>query len=262
MDSERRPRQLWCYIWHSAGSSEVQNLVDNYQENPDDVNKINEADMTVTALPIQNSEAVSVLTGLGRVFDFTIFFNYMYGFDVNNVNKYRMSSWLNNSYNNLFRHLMRLTGSGYVNDLDSTWCLTHCTRESSDRSWDRHIYIHDDHTCYHHFYVIEDGSFLRLQMWCRLHRLKNLQKAAISRCRLYFTGYNLFYTDEILRIRSWSKYQNGLTPGVDDNVYPRSRITHLVSTYILSVTIKRQRKWKELYYTLGCVVFGFFLQIP
>ena len=74
-------------------------------------------------------------------------------------------------------------------------------------------------------YGIEDGSFLRLQTVTLgyslpLSTIKNLH---MTKCRLYFTGYNLF------TLTGYSGYDpevdiaTGLTPNIDYNRYPRSR---------------------------------------
>jgi hypothetical protein len=77
-----------------------------------------------------------------------------------------------------------------------------------------------------HSYAIEDGSFLRLQNVTLGYTLpeKITRKAAISRCRFYFTGYNLFILTKYSGYDPEVRVQDGLTPGVDDNVYPRSRM--------------------------------------
>ncbi|MBQ8519835.1 MAG: SusC/RagA family protein, partial [Bacteroides sp.] len=72
---------------------------------------------------------------------------------------------------------------------------------------------------------VEDGSFLRMTDLTIGYTLPSeiTSKWGISRLRLYMTGSNLFC------LTSYSGYdpevdiQNGLTPNVDYNRYPRSR---------------------------------------
>ena len=84
-----------------------------------------------------------------------------------------------------------------------------------------------------HTPISEDGSFLRLQSLTLGYTLpKQLtRKWGVDRLRVYFTGSNLF------TITNYSGYdpevdiQNGLTPSVDYNRYPRSR------SYLLGVNL-------------------------
>jgi hypothetical protein len=77
-----------------------------------------------------------------------------------------------------------------------------------------------------HSYAIEDGSFLRLQNVTVGYTLpqKITGKLGISKVRGYFTGYNLFLLTRYSGYDPEVNVQNGLTPGIDDNVYPRSRM--------------------------------------
>lgn len=210
------------------GAPKYKNLVDNYQGNPDDVNKINEADMTVIGDTNPKFGGGFGVDGVWKNFDFTLFFNYMYGFDVNNVNKYRMSSWMNNNYNNLFPAFNEANRFRYVNDLGFNM-MSNALYQGEFRQINETANIYNPRTITRaitHSYAIEDGSFLRLQNVTVGYTLpeKLSRKAAISRCRLYFTGYNLFILTKYSGYDPEVRVQDGLTPGVDDNVYPRSRM--------------------------------------
>jgi hypothetical protein len=210
------------------GAPKYKNLVDNYQGNVDDVNKINEADMTVIGDTNPKFGGGFGVDGAWKNFDFTLFFNYMYGFDVNNVNKYRMSSWLNNNYNNLFPTFNEANRFRYVNDLGFNM-MTNALYQGEFRQINETATVYNPRTITRaitHSYAIEDGSFLRLQNLTVGYTLpeKLSRKAAITRCRLYFTGYNLFILTNYTGYDPEVKIQDGLTPGVDDNVYPRSRM--------------------------------------
>jgi hypothetical protein len=78
-----------------------------------------------------------------------------------------------------------------------------------------------------HSWVIEDGSFLRLNNLVLGYSLPKalLSKIKLESLRVYVTGYNLWlwtnysgYDPEVDAIRSTT-----LTPGIDYNAYPRSR---------------------------------------
>jgi len=210
------------------GAPKYKNLVDNYQGKADDVNKINEGDMTVIGNTNPKFGGGFGVDGTWKSFDFTVFFNYMYGFDVNNVNKYRMSSWLNNNYNNLFPAFNEANRFRYVNDIGFNM-MTNGKYQGEFRQINETATIYNPRTITRaitHSYSIEDGSFLRLQNLTVGYTLpeKLTRKAAISRCRLYFTGYNLFILTGYSGYDPEVRIQDGLTPGVDDNVYPRSRM--------------------------------------
>jgi hypothetical protein len=74
-------------------------------------------------------------------------------------------------------------------------------------------------------YSVEDGSFLRLQNLTVGYTLpKNMtKKMGIDRLRVYFTGSNLFCITNYTGYDPEVDIQNGLTPSVDYNRYPRSR---------------------------------------
>jgi TonB-linked SusC/RagA family outer membrane protein len=212
----------------TPGAPKYKNLVDNYEDNPNDKNIINQADMTVIGNTNPRFGGGFGLDGVWKNFDFTIFFNYLYKFDVNNVNKFRMSSWLNNKFNNLFPAFNEDKRFRYVDDTGFNMMTT-------GRLLGEFISVNETATIYNprtvtrgitHSYAIEDGSFLRLQNVTVGYTLpqKFTNKLGISKLRGYFTGYNLFLLTRYSGYDPEVNVQNGLTPGIDDNVYPRSRM--------------------------------------
>lgn len=210
------------------GAPKYVNLVDNYEGNPEDINRINEADMTVIGNTNPRFGGGFGFDGIWKNFDFNIFFNYLYDFDVNNVNKYRMSSWMNNSYNNLFPVFNEDRRFRYVNDLGYDM-------RTNAKYFAEYELINQDATIYNpitvtrgisHSYSIEDGSFIRLQNLTLGYTLPKqiTDNFGMSRLRVYLTGYNLFILTNYSGYDPEVNVQNGLTPGIDDNVYPRSRM--------------------------------------
>lgn len=156
-------------------------------------------------------------------FDVMAFFNYMYGFDVYNVNKIHITSFWRNSLQNISADMNMDKRFRYVNDqgvnlLKNPDALRDLNQDASiwsPLSITKPIVMK---------YVIEDGSFLRLNTLSLGYTLPSslTQKVKISKLRVYVTGYNLVL---------WTKYsgydpevnvQNGLFPGMDNNMYPRN----------------------------------------
>lgn len=168
--------------------------------------------------------------GQYKNFDFTINFNYMYDFDVNNATAYQLSSSEGNSkkfYNVLSAFNDRWT---YVReDGERMYRNTNI-----DGSVELYRQLNEGKTLWNptdvtnkvtHSYFIEDGSFIRCQDLTVGYTLPgNLTKNwGLSRLRFYASASNLFI------ITGYSGYdpevdvQTGLTSGMDYNRYPRSR---------------------------------------
>jgi hypothetical protein len=135
---------------------------------------------------------------------------------------------MNNNYNNLFPAFNEANRFRYVNDIGFNM-MTNGLYQGEFRQINETATIYNPRTITRaitHSYAIEDGSFLRLQNVTVGYTLpeKISRKAAISRCRLYFTGYNLFILTKYSGYDPEVRVQDGLTPGVEDNVYPRSRM--------------------------------------
>lgn len=159
-----------------------------------------------------------------RSFDLTLFFNYMYGFDVFNANKVSMTSWYSNNRNNLSMDVSLADRWRNFDDMGNEIryapeILAEFNKNATmwnPTSIGRPIAMS---------YAVEDGSFLRLNTASVGYTLpvKLTRRAGLSRARIYATGYNLF------TITGYSGYdpevnlENGLTPNIDYNAYPRSR---------------------------------------
>lgn len=171
------------------------------------------------------------LSGNYKNFDFNLFFNFMYGFDVYNATKMSLSSFCRNSRNNLGAHMANRFR--YFDDMGNDLrtdpvLLAEFNKDATEYnpiSLGKQIAMD---------YIIEDGSFLRLNTASIGYTLprKITQKIGMNHLRVYVTGYNLFL---------WTKYsgydpeinvQTGLTPGVDYNSYPKSR------TFTVGVNMK------------------------
>ncbi|MGV8093902.1 MAG: SusC/RagA family TonB-linked outer membrane protein [Mangrovibacterium sp.] len=157
-------------------------------------------------------------------FDLAAFFNFMYGFDVYNVNKmYVISTW-RHSWNNLSMDSGLSKRFRYVDDVGNDLR----TDPAALAEFNKNATMFTPMSVASGVpmsYIVEDGSFLRLNTLTLGYTIPSrlTKKANITSLRLYVTGYNLY---------TWTKYsgydpevniQRGLTPGVDYNVYPRSR---------------------------------------
>lgn len=74
--------------------------------------------------------------------------------------------------------------------------------------------------------LIEDGSFLRLSTLTVGYTLPQrwLSWVGVKSLRLYFSGSNLFTLTGYSGYDPEVNIQKGLTPGIDNNVTPRSRV--------------------------------------
>lgn len=166
------------------------------------------------------------LTAQYKGFDFSAFFNWVYGNDIYNANKlafndnrsgrlYKNLSSIMSSENR-FIYYDKVTGVR-VDDPEQLKAMNqHATMWSPAHSLSRL-----------HSWAIEDGSFLRLNNLTIGYSLPKelLSKVGIEQLRIYATGYNLWtwtnysgYDPEVDAIRG-----TPLTPGIDYSAYPRSR---------------------------------------
>jgi TonB-dependent starch-binding outer membrane protein SusC len=164
-----------------------------------------------------------------RNFDFSSFFNWVYGNDVYNANmiafqaaydgssKYRnVLSTMDSS--NRFMYIDPATGADLRHDPAALQALNvNATKHSPILTRSR---LSSD--------AIEDGSFLRLNNITLGYTIPKAltERISISNVRLYVTGYNLYtwtnysgYDPEVDTRRS----QGPMTPGVDFSAYPRSK---------------------------------------
>lgn len=164
------------------------------------------------------------INGVWKNFDFTAFFNFIYGFDVYNANKIMMTSWYQNTQNNL----------GMEVSLENRWRNFDDMGNEIRYQPEILAQFNKDATMWNPTsigrpiamsYAIEDGSFLRLNNLSVGYTLpRNLSsKVGFNNVRFYATGSNLFV---------WTKYsgydpevnlETGLTPNIDYNAYPRTR---------------------------------------
>ena len=157
-------------------------------------------------------------------FDFSVFFNFMYGFDVFNANKIVMTTWTDNNYNNFSSEISSAKRWRNFDDMGNEIRYMPAVLAEFNKNatmWNptsigRPIAMS---------YGVEDGSFLRLNSATIGYTLPRFltMKAGINRVRFYASGNNL------LTITGYSGYDpevniaTGLTPHIDHDCYPRSR---------------------------------------
>lgn len=188
-------------------------------------NLITEDDMTVIGDTNPKVTGGFGLSGNWKNLDFTAFFNYMCDFDVLNVNKLYLHSAVRRNYSNLSTDMNLANRFRYVDDAgvnvsSDPVALAALNENAKTYSWmsvTQGITMTD---------LVEDGSFLRLSTLTVGYTLPKhwLRSLGVKSLRLYFSGSNLF------TITGYSGYdpevniQKGLTPGIDNNVTPRSRV--------------------------------------
>lgn len=189
-----------------------------------DSNVLTEDDRTVLGNTTPKFSGGFGLNATWKGFDASVFFNFMYGFDVYNYNKIMMTTWTDNNYNN------------FSTDISSTKRWRNFDDMGNEIRYNPELLaeFNKNATIWNPTsmgkavtmsYAIEDGSFIRLNNLSIGYSLpKNWMKAiGFQKCRFYVTGYNLFI------ITGYSGYDpevdiaTGLTPNIDNNRYPRSR---------------------------------------
>ena len=193
---------------------------------------ITENDRTVIGNTNPKVQGGFGLSGQWKAFDFTMNFNYMLDFDVNNATAYTLASSEGNNrkfYNSLSEFAKK--GWRYTRDIDGE---TMYKAYFIDGSVDMYRELNQGRTLWSptdvttkvtQSYFIEDGSFLRCQDLTVGYTLPQhlTGKAGINKARFFVSASNLFI------ITGYSGYdpevdiQTGLTPGMDYNRYPRSR---------------------------------------
>jgi hypothetical protein len=198
----------------------------------DDDGYITENDRTVIGNTNPKVQGGFGLNGQWKSFDFTMNFNYMLDYDINNATAYTLSSSEGNS-RKFYNALSKFASDGwrYTRDEDGE-CMYKCY--FIDGSVDMYRELNKNRTLWNptdvttkvtQSYFIEDGSFLRCQDLTIGYTLPhNLTiKWGITKARFFASASNLFI------ITGYSGYdpevdiQTGLTPGMDYNRYPRSR---------------------------------------
>ncbi|WP_114790038.1 SusC/RagA family TonB-linked outer membrane protein [Niabella yanshanensis] len=168
-----------------------------------------------------------------KSFDLSIFFDWTYGNDVYNAGKIQYSQFRRVTYGNLLDAMSLENRFSYL-DVDGSYTgtpggiVTDLT-QLAEMNANKNIWSHASHGVAQaviHSWAIEDGSFIRLNNLNVGYSLpkKWISKIGMNQFRVYFTGNNL---------KLWTKYSgydpevstrgNGLTPGVDNSGFPRSR---------------------------------------
>lgn len=166
-------------------------------------------------------------------FDFGIFFNYQYGNDVYNTGKIQFNQFRRVSNGNLLDGMNTDHRFTYI-DIDGQYTGTPGgvvtdLNQLSQMNEGKDMWSHASHGiagAVVHSWAIEDGSFVRLNNLTFGYSLPNklISKAGLSKFRIYATGRNLhIWTNYSGYDPAVSSRGNGLTPGVDDSSFPRSR---------------------------------------
>ena len=165
-------------------------------------------------------------------FDFSMFFNWKYGFDVYNTSKIEFqmlhrndnANMLNTmNYANRFKYVNENTGE-LVTDLEQLRTLNQNATIWTPFSTAGSIQVFQSE-------AVEDGSFLRLSNVTLGYSLPKalISKYRIQQLRLYTTVYNAWlwtkytgFDPDVSNNRSSTEYNN-LAPNVDYSSYPKSR---------------------------------------
>jgi TonB-linked SusC/RagA family outer membrane protein len=166
------------------------------------------------------------LTAQYKGFDFSAFFNWVYGNNIYNANKINFTSYVGlRYYKNIldtFDSDHRFTWISKETGLVVTDPVQLAEMNKNATMWSPAMSIPPLHT-----WAIEDGSFLRLNNITLGYSLPKslLQKFRIDQVRVYATANNIWtwtnytgYDPEVDTQRS-----TPLTPGVDNCAYPRAR---------------------------------------
>lgn len=193
---------------------------------------IDEYDRTVIGNTNPKFQGGFGFSGQWKNFDFSINFNYMYDFDVNNATAYQLSSSEGN--NKKFYNVLNKFSENrwhYYNPADGD---NYYKNYWVDNSVEIYKAANEGVTLWNpadvtnkitHSYFIEDGSFLRCQDLTIGYTLPQdlVRKAGLSRLRLYVSATNLFIITNYSGYDPEVDVQTGLTCGMDYNRYPRSR---------------------------------------
>jgi TonB-linked SusC/RagA family outer membrane protein len=196
-------------------------------QNPEDGTSVDESNDKVVignANPLHSGGFT--LTTVYKGFDFSAFFNWVYGNDIYNANKLSFTNYKGYGY---FKNMLGFMHSGNrFSDINpETGVIVTDPDELANLNQNKTYWSASMFRTPLHSWAIEDGSFLRLNNLTIGYSLpKNiLKKLKIEQLRLYVTGYNLWvwtkysgYDPEVDAVRS-----TPLTPGIDYSAYPRSR---------------------------------------
>ncbi len=185
---------------------------------------LTDADRTVIGETTPKFSGGFGLNATYKGFDLSMFFNFMYGFDVFNANKVMMTTWAGNNYNNFSMDVASDKRWRNFDDMGNEIRYDPAALAAFNKNatmWNptsigRAICMS---------YAVEDGSFLRLNSASLGYTLPRAwtTKAGLNKIRFYVSGYNL------LTLTGYSGYDpevniaTGLTPNIDNDRYPRSR---------------------------------------
>ncbi len=163
-------------------------------------------------------------------FDFSAFFNWVYGNDVYNTGKLEFNQIYRTSYGNMLNTVNSDNRFKYINaagevvtDLEELRALN-----ANATIWSP--FSMSPSGSVFHSHAVEDGSFLRLSNLTLGYTLPKglISKVGMKQLRVYGTVYNAWlwtnytgYDPEVSATRSGS--YAALTPGVDYSGYPKSR---------------------------------------
>ena len=217
--------------------------------------KIDDYDRTVIGNTNPKLQGGFGFSGQWKNFDFNANFVYFLDFDVLNATAFNLSSAVDASENNPknilskfdYDHRWIYFGDTYTLDADGNSVIYYKNEgllaDSQHPEYlDLYEQINGTRSLWNpqdvtsnvtHSYFVEDGSFLRLQNVTVGYTLpkKVTKKWGVDRLRVYFTGANLFCLTNYSGYDPEVDIQNGLTPSVDYNRYPRSR------SYLLGINL-------------------------
>lgn len=162
-------------------------------------------------------------------FDLNLFMNFSLGNDIYNATAQALSPYgpfqntLNDFGTNFYRLIDPVTGQ----QATTLARLKELNPDESSRLWSL-TEGNSSNIIYPSSYFVEDGSYLRISQLTLGYTLpsKLMQKAHISKCRLYFTANNLYtftkYTGYDPNVSS-SNSDVICTPGFDSRAYPAAR---------------------------------------
>ncbi len=166
-------------------------------------------------------------------FDASIFFNFQYGNDVYNTGKIQFNQFRRVTYGNLLETMSSDNRFTYI-DVDGEYTGTPGgiitdLEQLRDLNQGKNIWSHASHGiagAVVHSWAIEDGSFVRLNNLTLGYSLPEdfISRFGMTQFRIYASGRNLhIWTDYSGYDPEVSTSGDGLTPGVDESSFPRSR---------------------------------------
>jgi len=167
------------------------------------------------------------MTAQIKGFDFSAFFNWVYGSNIYNANKILFTTFQGSR---LYKNILNIMNSDsrFVNISRETGAVVTDPTQLADLNKNATMWSATMGKAILHSWAIEDGSFLRLNNLTIGYSLPKslLSKIKLEQLRVYATGYNLW---------TWTKYtgydpeigsngQNVLQTGADFGRYPLARM--------------------------------------